>query len=470
MQPSDTDAQSQPTQNPNNNAPSDAPNGDSPAQPAIANHDHDVNSADSDENEEKGTPPPRLLKAGLVPHHEITTFTIKESEINDTAKPQTWSNCDATSFDVRRGPNYVSGQKSPSKKALYTIFAADAYALPSKVHKIWQYVDIDSHIAAYTAKHHYSYDAEQCALPPLFVLNFMIPNYPPELMGAKSDGEGMSIILYAHLSEETIALLQNAKGDSVEMPASVELLRAFMHSDLVNSEIRNRFKCIARVMNPSHTDFGFLANRLVRRYNGKPFLARTSSTFYHEPGRYFGADIDVHVFGYPARQGLSYVKGTIQTAVYDIGFTVEGHSDEQLPEQILACCRISKIGMDVCEAFPEDLYRHHQRHSQSVRRSEDEIEQKEMPLSPKEKPQMDAKAKSETNLLKNGQNGQNGHPPKAVSKTMSCQTLPMAPQIGAADGDGSQSVPVLAEGSPKGKKDKGAKAKNGKNWGFGLFG
>jgi len=458
MQPSDTDAQSQST--PNNNNASDAPNGDasnnSPAQPDNADPvEHD----DTEEQEEKGTPPPRLLKAGLVPHHEITTFTIKESEINDTAKPQTWSNCDATSFDVRRGPNYVSGQKSPSKKALYTIFAADAYALPSKVHKIWQYVDIDSHIAAYTAKHSYVYDAQKCALPPLFVLNFMIPNYPPELMGAKSDGEGMSIILYAHLSEETIALLQS--GQDLKMPPSVDLLRAFMHSDLVQSEIRNRFKCIARVMNPSHTDFGFLANRLVRRYNGKPFLARTSSTFYHEPGRYFGADIDVHVFGYPARQGLSYVKGTIQTAVYDIGFTVEGHSDEQLPEQILACCRISKIGMDVCEAFPEDLYRHHQRHTH--RQSNDEIEQKEMPLSPKETPQMNAKAKSDTNVLRNG------HHPKAVSKTMSCQTLPMAPT--AENDDGSQSVPVTeGSGSPKGKKDKGTNAKNGKNWGFGLFG
>merc|ERR1719445_1814763 len=160
----------------------------------------------------------------------------------------------------------------------------------------------------------------------------------------------MSIILYAHLSEETIALLQS--GQDLKMPPSVDLLRAFMHSDLVQSEIRNRFKCIARVMNPSHTDFGFLANRLVRRYNGKPFLARTSSTFYHEPGRYFGADIDVHVFAYPARQGLSYVKGTIQTAIYDLGMTIEAQRDEEMPEQILSCCRISKMGVDLCKQFP----------------------------------------------------------------------------------------------------------------------
>merc|ERR1712038_2061119 len=127
----------------------------------------------------------------------------------------------------------------------------------------------------------------------------------------------------------------------------------FIHSDLVNSEVRNRFKCIARLMNTKHTDFGFLANRLVGRYNAKPFLARTSSTFYHEPGQYFAADIDIHVFGYPARQGLNYVKSTLQTAVYDLGMTIEGHSNDELPEQILACCRVSKMGFDSAEPFPE---------------------------------------------------------------------------------------------------------------------
>merc|ERR1712173_539957 len=98
-----------------------------------------------------------------------------------------------------------------------------------------------------------------------------------------------------------------------KMLPAIDLMKDFIHSDL-----GNRFKCIVRLMNPSHTNFGFLANKLVKRYNGKPFLARTSSTFYHEPGRYFAADIDVHVFGYPARQGLSYVKDTIQTAIFDI--------------------------------------------------------------------------------------------------------------------------------------------------------
>merc|ERR550539_367774 len=165
----------------------------------------------------------------------------------------------------------------------------------------------------------------------------------------------MSVIVYAHISEDTREQLQKFKEDPKSFPMSpaINLLQQFIHSDLVNSEIRNRFKVIARLMNTKHTDFGFLANRLVSRYNAKPFLARTSSTFHHVEGQYFAADIDVHVFGYPARQGLSYVKGQLQTAIYDLGMTIEGHSNDQLPEQILACCRVSKMGFDSAEPFPE---------------------------------------------------------------------------------------------------------------------
>ncbi|ETO17286.1 hypothetical protein RFI_20039, partial [Reticulomyxa filosa] len=87
----------------------------------------------------------------------------------------------------------------------------------------------------------------------------------------------------------------------------------------------------------------------------KPFLARTSSTFYHEPGKYFAADIDSHLFGFPARKGLSYIKDLIDNMVYDIGFVIEGHSDDELPERILCCARISRIGIKQASSFPLEL-------------------------------------------------------------------------------------------------------------------
>eukprot|EP00487_Bulimina_marginata_P003844 TRINITY_DN19274_c0_g1_i1.p1 TRINITY_DN19274_c0_g1~~TRINITY_DN19274_c0_g1_i1.p1 ORF type:complete len:144 (-),score=5.40 TRINITY_DN19274_c0_g1_i1:43-474(-) len=142
----------------------------------------------------------------------------------------------------------------------------DTYKIPTKINEIFKYIDIDKYIDKYRRS---PYDKETNPLPPVFILNCMVPNYTPELMGGKSDGEGYQMILYAHLTQET--LFQFTKNKDKKLSPSVQLFNDFIHSDLVNSELRNRFKCTARIMNPSHTDFGFLANRLVRRYNGKPF-------------------------------------------------------------------------------------------------------------------------------------------------------------------------------------------------------
>jgi len=330
--------------------------------------------------------PSELLEVGMLEHHEWETFTMDEQKLESNCHPVSWSNCDATSFEVRRGPNYVSGQKAPSKKALYTVFALDAYKLPNKINKITKYINVDKYIEKFKTP----YDKDKYPLPPIFVLNCMVPNYPPELMGGKVDGEGYQIIMYARLSDEVQELLTkySQDPDNVKLSPSVDLLKRFIQSDLddrKDNELRNRFKCIARIMNPNHTDFGFLANRLVRRYNGRPFLARTSSTFYHEPGKYFAADIDAHIFGYPARQGLSYVKGTIQTAIYDVAFVIEGKTNDELPEQILACCRISKMGVDLCKEFPKKFMELAQKEKEA---NKDRLEKEKMLQQQNKKPMM----------------------------------------------------------------------------------
>merc|ERR1719229_246680 len=93
-----------------------------------------------------------LLELGMLHHHKIENFTMDEEKIESTCKPSSWSNCDATTFNVRRGPNYVSGQKAPSKKALYKVFAMDAYKLPKKTNKIFQFVNTGKYINKYKSR------------------------------------------------------------------------------------------------------------------------------------------------------------------------------------------------------------------------------------------------------------------------------------------------------------------------------
>jgi len=131
----------------------------------------------------------------------------------------------------------------------------------------------------------------------------------------------------------------------------------------------------------------------------------------------------VHLFGYPARQGLSYVKDTIQTAIYDIGFVIEGATNGQLPEQILSCCRISKMGVSLCKTFPKELMQLNIE-EQTQKQSNHANKQQEAKPSPSKSKSL---SKSLSNLHlklnedKSNQNGKNGHAP--LSKSQSTESL-----------------------------------------------
>lgn len=175
----------------------------------IHKNGHSIENVKNGTNIISNIDPSELLEVGMLEHHEWETFTMDEQKLESNCHPVSWSNCDATSFEVRRGPNYVSGQKAPSKKALYTVFALDAYKLPNKINKITKYINVDKYIEKFKTP----YDKDKYPLPPIFVLNCMVPNYPPELMGGKVDGEGYQIIMYARLSDEVQELLTKYSQD-----------------------------------------------------------------------------------------------------------------------------------------------------------------------------------------------------------------------------------------------------------------
>merc|ERR1712154_358239 len=188
------------------------------------------------------------------------------------------------------------------------------------------------------------------------------PNYKPELgKNAKNDGIGYSKILYCHLSKGTYKKLDkftNSKSKKkLPISPSIKLLTNFMQNNGKKvKNVRDRFKVIARVMNGKYSKFGFVANKLIKKYNAKPFLAKTSTTFYYEPGIYFGVDIDIHSFGYPAKKGLDMIKDTIHSAIFDVGFVIEGQENHELPEQMIAAFRESKLNINVLsQKPPKDL-------------------------------------------------------------------------------------------------------------------
>ena len=349
------------------------------------NNNSDEKTANDNNNNKNSNS--KFLKWGILPHLELEHFYEDEEQVDKHCTPLTWSNCAGNKFDVRRGPNYVSGQKAPSGKALYRVFGIDTYKSPKKINKLSQFVDLNDRIESMSKKcKEYSYD--KWPLPPIVIINVMIPNYSPPLLGdGATDGEGFSLVLYAELADGTrgeLEKLYSGKIKKEELSPAIKLLSKFIHASESRDSNQNfknnkedvrrygmkqkeiddmlqRFKVIVRVMNYSKTQMPYAMHPIVTRYNAKPFLARTSSTFYHEPGKYFAIDIDAHIFGKLARKSLGYLRDCMETVIFDGAFVVEGQKDDELPEQVLCSARISKIGQKVAKEFPKQLLEEYQK-------------------------------------------------------------------------------------------------------------
>lgn len=137
---------------------------------------------------------------------------------------------------------------------------------------------------------------------------------------------------------ETLDLSDN----EITNPA-IKLLKKLMSK---NSAVLDRFKAIGIVANATELDskLGNPQRGLLKSYNGQPILTRPQHRFYSGDG-YFEVDVDAHEFNYLARKGLSGVTDHMCHMIVDFGFVVEGHSDDELPETIIGCVRLSKLDL-----------------------------------------------------------------------------------------------------------------------------
>ena len=193
-------------------------------------------------------------------HVEInpSAFSCDEDTVEHNCHPMSWSNSDGSTFHVRRGPNYVSGKKAKSKPALYTIFKIEGYETPQKMHRIWKYVHSDLHtqfqseIKQYSVKPNNGQKSNKYRLPPLLIINVMLPWYKPEMSkNGKKNGKGYSVVLYCHLSTAIHQKLHTfINGKSVKkkpLSPAVKLMSKFIASHQLQHE---RFKvCFILILN-----------------------------------------------------------------------------------------------------------------------------------------------------------------------------------------------------------------------------
>lgn len=283
------------------------------------------------------------LKRGTLKRHELPPEqrTMGPESI-EACLPQTWLNILGSTFNVRKPPNYSETRaKTASSDALFEVYAIDVYKTEQKVAHFGRLVDMQD-----------DPEREELGVPTNFIINWMVPNYAPtnplSLWSAKKeDGEGFSMVFYARMTDRTKAELRKPED---KQASAVKLLKNFILSD-PSSDLRKRFKIIARIMNSDDVEFNFVTRKLLNTYNAQPFLARTTTTFFRTD-KYFEIDVDTHRFGYPAKSGLVGVKEKVGQIIFDFGFVIEGHGDEEQPEQILMCARVSKATLGDAVEFP----------------------------------------------------------------------------------------------------------------------
>lgn len=293
-------------------------------------------------NHEQKTLTPELLKPGMMCHKPHAKLYKDESSIMKHSIPGTWTNGYGTSFMVRLGPNYVNtGIKAPSTNSLYEIFAFDLWQTQEKkINNIARFYEFPTRPPV---------SSDNFSLPPVLLINAMIPDYDPPFFGNEvTNGKGKSMVWFAELTQSSRDRI--AKGS---ITPAMKLLQKFIKGGK-ESEYGDRLKVIGRILNPNEafSIYGSMVGMLISQYNGTPFLARSSPTFYHVPGKYFGIDLDAHLFGKIAKKGLAGMKDYMHGIVWDLALLLEGRTDEENPEQILASIRVSKIGGELARQFP----------------------------------------------------------------------------------------------------------------------
>ena len=165
---------------------------------------------------------------------------------------------------------------------------------------------------------------------------------------SKTDGRGFNLVLYYQFLPE-----YKADWHKGTIP-SVALVRRFIEAELDEVTLHERMKAICRITNIQESTLSSATKTLTTQYNSTPFLTRPQHKFFRGDN-YFEIDIDVHIFGYMARTGLYGVIDQISSVIFDYAFVIEGHSDSELPEQILGCVRMSKLNVMQAPEFPIDL-------------------------------------------------------------------------------------------------------------------
>lgn len=241
-----------------------------------------------------------------------------------------WTTTSAEMFTVRSSDYKKSRKKEPSKAALFEFIGADLVRTESKVDLISQRVE-------FPPEHENSR---------LFIINAQLPSYGPSVWGDGSyDGPGYSLALYWKIPDEIVEELKNPTT------TTLKLFKRFLEAG-DDTSLTDRFKVIAQVTNQDECGITGMAKKLLVSHNATPVLTRPQHRIYHFKNGTTEIVVDVHAFSYIARRGIHSLIDKTARLVIDVAFVIQGETDEELPEQVLGCCRLDRVNIQKAVDLP----------------------------------------------------------------------------------------------------------------------
>lgn len=251
-----------------------------------------------------------------------------------------WLDCDSTLFEIRNIRYKTTREKVRSDFALYDCVGMDLIKDEKKIERLMERLPEGLTPALPPSPAGAPAWQASWGVPRVLCVNCQMPYKAGYMFGAHpEDDGGFSVVNYFVLSARSCELL--ARGH--ETPA-LQLWKRLVEEG-VSSKEGISFKGVGRIEDLEKYEIP----KSFWGFNNKPALITGSSKFQMARlPEVLEIDYDVRQWVYFARTTLCYKHQNAIGVEFNIGYLVEGKSDDELPEQILGCMTIRS--MDITTA------------------------------------------------------------------------------------------------------------------------